>query len=102
MAVVQDHVAAAAVEGEESGAAFLPLEDLLADGSRPGRAAVTGLRVGAIWLAGRLPAVVFDPVGDRIAVLRGLVAGAAEPPPGLGDELLPLPGVACGEGAPAG
>jgi hypothetical protein len=48
VAVVQDDVAAAAaVEREVGGAAFLPLEGLLADGSRVGRAVVAGL--GGRW-----------------------------------------------------
>src|SRR5215813_6295788 len=91
-----------AVRPEEQGAAFLPLEALLADGGRAGRAVVAGLRVGGVGPAGRVPAVVFDPVRDRVAVAGWLVAGLAEPSADLADELLPLLGVARGKAAPSG
>src|SRR5262249_60485778 len=90
-----------AVRPEEQGAAFLPLEALLADGGRAGRAVVAGLRVGGVGPAGRVPAVVFDPVRDRVAAVGWLVAGMAELSADLADELLPVHGVACGEVAPS-
>lgn len=102
MAVVQDDVAASPVVGEEHGAAFLPLQALLADRVRAEGTVVAGLRVGGGGLAGRLPAVVLDPVRDRVAGAGRLVAGVAEPPADLTYELLPLPGVACGQAAPSG
>jgi hypothetical protein len=102
VAVVQDGVAAAAVEGEVLGAALLPLEGLLADSCGARRAVVPGLGVGGAGLAGWLPAVVFNPVGDRVPGLRRLVVGVSQPPSDLGDDLLALAGVAGGEAAPLG
>src|SRR5215472_9278729 len=100
--MVQDDVAAVAVHAEEQGAAFLPLEALRAGRGQPGGAVVAGLRVGGVRPAGRVPAVVFDPVRDRVAVLGRPIAGVAEPSPDLGDELPSLPRVARGEAAPGG
>ena len=56
MAVVQDDAAAAAVELEPQGAAFVPLQALPAGGGRTGRAVPVsaGLREGGVRLAGRL------------------------------------------------
>ena len=61
-----------------------------------------GLRECGVRPAGRLAAVVFHPVRDRVAGVGGLVAGPAEPLPDRGDELLLLGGVAGGEAAPGG
>ena len=102
MAVVQDDAAAAAVELEPQSAAFVPLEALRACGSRPVRAVPVsaGLRERGVRPAGRLPAVVFHPVRDRVPAIGGLVAGPAEPLPDRGGELLLLGRVAGGEAAP--
>ena len=88
MAVVQDDAAAAGVEPEPRGAAFVPLE-----ASRAGSVAAS-LREGSVRHAGRPPAVVCHPVRDRVCDVGGLVSGPAEPLPDRGDELLLLGGAA--------
>jgi hypothetical protein len=96
VAVVQDDAAAAAVELEPQGAVFVPLEALPAGGGRTGRAGSVsaGLRERGVRPAGRLLAVVFHPVRDRVCGVGGPVAGPAEPLPDRGGELLLLGGVA--------
>jgi len=95
---MQDDAAAAAVELEPQGAAFVPLEALPAGSSRPGRAGSVsaGLRECGVRPAGRPPAVVFHPVRDRVAGAGGLVARPAEPLSDRGGELLLLGGVVGG------
>src|SRR5262245_45333274 len=83
VAVVQDDATAAAVELEPQCAAFVPLQALPAGGGRSVRAVPVsaGLRECGVRPAGRVPAVVFHPVRDRVAGACGLVAGPAEPLP---------------------
>ncbi len=52
--MVQDDVAAVAVQAEEQGAAFLPLEALLAGRGQPGRAVVAVTRGGGRHSAVRI------------------------------------------------
>jgi hypothetical protein len=107
VAVLQDDAAAAAVELEPQVLRFVPLEALPAGRGRAGRAGragsvAAGLREGGVRQAGRLPAVVFHPVRDRVAGVLRPVTGPAEPLPDLGGELLLLGEAAGGEAAPGG
>ena len=77
--MVQDDAAAAAVALKPQGATFVPLEALPARAGRTGTGRICIGGSAGMWCAagGRLAAVVFYPVRDRVAGVGGLVAGPA-------------------------
>ena len=97
MAVVQDDAAAAAVELEPGGAAFVPLEALPAGRGRAARAGsvAAGLRECGVRQARRPPAVVCHPVRDRVCGAR---RGARAPTPRSGRIRASAPPLICSTG----
>jgi hypothetical protein len=98
--VVEDDATAAAVASEPVCAAVVPVEAVLV-GLGDGWVAEAGPgAVGGWRQAGWAPAVVVDPVGDRVLGDFGLVIGLAEAAADFGGEAALPVGVAGGESAP--
>jgi len=102
--VVQDDAAGAAVAAEPEGCALVAVDAGGGDGfGQVAGAAVAGcLGEGGRWRARRSPAVLLDPVRDRVCVVAGLVVGVADARADRRGEPGQILVVAGGEFAPVG
>src|SRR5436190_12147885 len=103
-AVVEDHVAGAAVAAEPEGGVVVAVAAGFGDRFRQvaGAAVARGGSEGGRRLARGAPAVLFDPVGDGIEVVTRLVAVDADPRADHLGEVAELVVVSGGELAPGG
>lgn len=91
MAVVEDPAAAEAVAGEPAGAAPVPVDAVLVDLGDAGAAESALVAVGGSCRAGWAPAVVGDPVGDRVLRYFRSVVGLTQAPGDFcGEATLPV------------